>query len=203
MAPQPRLRAAATGARENLSTRHTLRVDSRAASPSLDGRPRRRRALPGRLTQNVQVHGQLAHLALEPVTFSLTQRVFLFAPARKANSAPSRNRCRHPLPWLFQPVMPRRVSCPRLSLQKVQHQRCAALSRPVPRSAVRLPFATSSGLSTLSYLVAIPQVRQTTRITQVAALQTEPQRDRCERRSSGSFAHKACRGQNVRCIIRW
>jgi hypothetical protein len=53
-------------------------------SPSLVGRPRRRRAQPGRLAQKIQVHGQLADLALEPIDNLLTLRLVFFRPGSQA-----------------------------------------------------------------------------------------------------------------------
>jgi hypothetical protein len=66
-----------------ISARCTLVASIRGAtSPSLVGRPRRRRA-PRSLAQNVQVRGQLAHLALEPIDFFLAQRFVFFLASTK------------------------------------------------------------------------------------------------------------------------
>ena len=63
-------RAPAAGHGETLRLYTLCASIGRATSPSLVGRPRRRRAQPGRLAQNIQVHRQLADLALEPIDIS-------------------------------------------------------------------------------------------------------------------------------------
>src|SRR5262249_36013418 len=91
---------------------------------------RRRRAFGGH-TENVQVHGQLAHLALEPINLFLAQCILFFRPrAQGVLSAEQK-----PLPPLLhlgyrQPVTSRRVSCCCLSLQEAEHQCSATLCRP-------------------------------------------------------------------------
>jgi hypothetical protein len=90
-------------------------------------------------------------LRLSRLTFSIAQRVFLCAPHAMRSPRRVETAAATPLPWLLSPVTPRRVSCRRVSLQKVQHQRGATLGRPVPGTAVCLPFAISSGLLALYF----------------------------------------------------
>src|SRR6202044_3377631 len=52
----------------------------RATSSSLVGRPRRRRAQPGRRLQNLEIDGQFADLALEAVEFLFAQSPLFLGP---------------------------------------------------------------------------------------------------------------------------
>ena len=103
----------------------------RVTSPSLVGRPRRRRALPRGLPQNVQVHGQLAHLALEPIDLFLAQCILLFRPRAQGVLRAEQKA----LPSLlhlgyFKSMPPCCLSCCRLTSEHADYQGCATLRRP-------------------------------------------------------------------------
>ena len=103
----------------------------RGTSSSLVGRPRRRRALFRGLPQNVQVHGQLAHLALEPIDLLLAQDIFLFRPRAQGVLRAEQKA----LPSLlhlgyFKSMPPCCLSCCRLTSEHADYQGCATLRRP-------------------------------------------------------------------------
>ena len=102
----------------------------RATSPSLVGRPRRRRA-PCGLAQNVQVHGQLAHLALEPIDFFFAQRLVFLLASTKCVLRPEREAIAPPFHLGdLQPVPPRSPNRRGLTLEQADYQGCTTLGRP-------------------------------------------------------------------------
>src|ERR1700728_1639865 len=128
----------------------------RATSLSFVGRPRRRRA-PCSLAQNVQVHGQLADLALEPIDFFFAQRLVFLLASTQCILCPTQEAIA-PRFYLgdLQPVSPGRLSGRRLTLEQADYQSCATLGLQRCTSSGRESSAIChlAGLFDLVLLVA-------------------------------------------------
>src|SRR5277367_3867821 len=113
-----------------LESRNHVASIRRDTSPSLVGRPRRRRA-PCSLPQNVQVHGQLAHLALEPIDFFFAQRFVFLLASSKCVLRPEQEAIAPPFHFGYlQPVSPRRLNRRGLTLEQADYQGRTTLGRP-------------------------------------------------------------------------
>src|SRR5262249_7993952 len=128
VALQPIPRAPATGRGKSQAIDTLCASTRRATSPSLVGRPRRRRALPRGLPQNVQVHGTLADFALEPIDLLLAQCLFLFRPCTQCVLRAEQKTL---TPFLyfgyFEPMPPRCLGCRCLTSEHADYQGCATL----------------------------------------------------------------------------